>query len=59
VGAEVGASVLKGQAIVTLEAMKMEHSLTAPFSGLLAALTVKPGEQVAEGVILARIEAEP
>jgi len=58
VGAEVGASVVKGQAIVTLEAMKMEHSLKAPFAGTLATLSVKPGDQVAEGVILARIDEE-
>jgi propionyl-CoA carboxylase alpha chain/3-methylcrotonyl-CoA carboxylase alpha subunit len=58
VGAEEGQRVKKGQAIVTLEAMKMEHALTAPFDGKLAALNVKAGDQVAEGVTLARIEAE-
>ena len=58
VAAEEGQRVKKGQAIVTLEAMKMEHALTAPFDGKLAALNVKAGDQVAEGVTLARIEAE-
>ena len=58
VGAEVGASVVKGQPIVTLEAMKMEHSLTAPYAGVLATMSVSPGDQVAEGVILARIEED-
>jgi 3-methylcrotonyl-CoA carboxylase alpha subunit len=56
VGAEAGARVAKGQAIVTLEAMKMEHALTAPFDGVLAELSAKAGEQVSEGVVLARIE---
>jgi propionyl-CoA carboxylase alpha chain/3-methylcrotonyl-CoA carboxylase alpha subunit len=58
VGAETGAAVAKGQPIVTLEAMKMEHALTAPFAGILSALSVKPGDQVAEGVVLARIEEQ-
>jgi propionyl-CoA carboxylase alpha chain/3-methylcrotonyl-CoA carboxylase alpha subunit len=56
VGAAAGAKVAKGQAIVTLEAMKMEHALTAPFDGVLAELSAKAGEQVSEGVVLARIE---
>ena len=58
VGAEQGATVAKGQPIVTLEAMKMEHALTAPFDGVLAELNVKVGDQVSEGVALARIEGE-
>ncbi len=33
-----GDSVVKGQKLLTLEAMKMEHSLTAPFDGLVAQL---------------------
>ena len=56
VGAAVGDKVVKGQAIVTLEAMKMEHALTAPFDGALADLNAKAGDQVSEGVVLARIE---
>jgi propionyl-CoA carboxylase alpha chain/3-methylcrotonyl-CoA carboxylase alpha subunit len=58
VGAVAGARVSKGQAIVTLEAMKMEHALTAPFDGVLRELSVKVGDQVAEGVALARVEAD-
>jgi biotin carboxyl carrier protein len=38
--------------------MKMEHALTAPFDGKLVELTVKVGDQVSEGVTLARIEAD-
>jgi acetyl/propionyl-CoA carboxylase alpha subunit len=58
VGAQAGARVVKGQPIVTLEAMKMEHALTAPFDGKLVELTVKVGDQVSEGVTLARIEGD-
>ena len=50
--------VAKGQALVTLEAMKMEHSLTAPFDGKVERLTVKVGDQTAEGVILAVLRKE-
>jgi propionyl-CoA carboxylase alpha chain/3-methylcrotonyl-CoA carboxylase alpha subunit len=56
IGAEAGGKVIKGQAIITLEAMKMEHALTAPFDGVLAELSAKAGDQVSEGVVLARIE---
>ena len=46
----------KGQKLVTLEAMKMEHSLTAPFDGIVAELNASEGAQVSEGALLARIE---
>jgi len=52
-----GAKVAKGQPLIVLEAMKMEHVLTAPFDGTVAELTVKQGDQVSEGVILIRLEA--
>jgi 3-methylcrotonyl-CoA carboxylase alpha subunit len=51
-----GESVAKGQKLVTLEAMKMEHSLTAPFDGVVAALSAEEGAQVSEGALLARVE---
>jgi 3-methylcrotonyl-CoA carboxylase alpha subunit len=54
---KTGQAVTKGQALVVLEAMKMEHTLTAPFDGVVAELTVIEGEQVAEGVLLVRLEA--
>jgi 3-methylcrotonyl-CoA carboxylase alpha subunit len=50
-----GASVVKGQALVTMEAMKMEHTLTAPFDGLAASVAHKVGDQVTEGTVLLRI----
>jgi 3-methylcrotonyl-CoA carboxylase alpha subunit len=51
-----GDTVTKGQKLVTLEAMKMEHSLTAPFDGIVAKLNASEGAQVSEGALLARIE---
>ena len=54
-----GEKVAKGQRLLTLEAMKMEHALTAPFDGTVAELSTSPQAQVAEGQLLVRIEAEP
>jgi len=51
-----GDNVTKGQKLVTLEAMKMEHSLAAPFDGVVAALEAKEGAQVTEGTLLVRVE---
>jgi 3-methylcrotonyl-CoA carboxylase alpha subunit len=52
-----GDHVTKGQKLLTLEAMKMEHGLAAPFDGLVAELNATLGAQVTEGALLARIEA--
>jgi 3-methylcrotonyl-CoA carboxylase alpha subunit len=52
-----GEKVAKGQRLLTLEAMKMEHALTAPFDGTVAELNAKPGAQVTEGTILVKVEA--
>ncbi len=57
-----GDSVTKGQRLVTLEAMKMEHSLTAPFDGTVEELNATAGAQVSEGTVLVkvmRVEAAP
>ena len=53
---EEGASVEKGAAILTLEVMKMEQTLRAPFAGTVKALKCKVGDIVSEGVELAEIE---
>ena len=55
----VGEAVARGAALVTLEAMKMEHALTAPFEGVVSEIAAKLGDQVSEGVVLARVEARP
>ena len=54
-----GETVAKGQRLLTLEAMKMEHGLVAPFDGVVAELSAEAGAQVSEGAVLAKIEAEP
>jgi 3-methylcrotonyl-CoA carboxylase alpha subunit len=51
-----GQSVTKGQKLLTLEAMKMEHSLTAPFDGVVAELNAEAGAQVQVEALLVRIE---
>jgi 3-methylcrotonyl-CoA carboxylase alpha subunit len=50
-----GETVTKGQKLVTVEAMKMEHSLAAPFDGTVDALNASEGAQVSEGTLLVRI----
>ena len=50
-----GAAVGKGQALIVMEAMKMEHTLTAPFDGTAEGLAHAVGEQVSEGTVLLRI----
>jgi pyruvate carboxylase subunit A/propionyl-CoA carboxylase alpha chain len=55
VGAAVGDAVTAGQPLVWLEAMKMEHTITAPADGVLAELNVEPGQQVEVGAVLARV----
>jgi propionyl-CoA carboxylase alpha chain len=57
IGAQVGDTVVAGQPLVWLEAMKMEHTIAAPSDGVLAQLDVKAGEQVEVGAVLARVEA--
>ncbi len=53
-----GERVAKGQKLVTLEAMKMEHSLVAPFDGVVAELAASEGGQVSEGTLLVLVERE-
>jgi 3-methylcrotonyl-CoA carboxylase alpha subunit len=54
-----GEKVAKEQRLLILEAMKMEHALTAPFDGTVAELSAAPGQQVTEGQLLVRLEPEP
>jgi 3-methylcrotonyl-CoA carboxylase alpha subunit len=56
--AEVGATLEKGAPILTLEVMKMEQTLRAPFVGVLKAIKCKVGDIVQEGVELAVVEPE-
>jgi 3-methylcrotonyl-CoA carboxylase alpha subunit len=54
--AEVGARLEKGAPILTLEVMKMEQTLRAPFAGMLKVIKCKVGDIVQEGVELAEVE---
>jgi 3-methylcrotonyl-CoA carboxylase alpha subunit len=54
--AEVGAKLEKGAPILTLEVMKMEQTLRAPYAGVLKSVKCKVGDIVQEGVELAVVE---
>jgi acetyl/propionyl-CoA carboxylase alpha subunit len=56
IGAAVGDTVTAGQPLIWMEAMKMEHTVTAPSDGALVELNVAPGQQVDVGAVLARVE---
>ncbi len=49
---EVGQSVSKGQPLLVLEAMKMEHVLKADKEGVITALSCRQGDQVSQGAVL-------
>jgi len=53
---EAGAKVAKGQALLILEAMKMEHTITAPADGVVKEIHYGAGEQVPEGAELITLE---
>ncbi|ODR10679.1 acetyl/propionyl-CoA carboxylase subuit alpha [Mycolicibacillus koreensis] len=59
VGAAVGDTVAAGQPLIWLEAMKMEHTISAPTDGTLEELHVEPGTQVDVGTVLARLTTSP
>jgi 3-methylcrotonyl-CoA carboxylase alpha subunit len=48
-------AVTAGQRLMVLEAMKMEHALTAPFDGVVEGLTVSAGGQVQVEAVLCRV----
>jgi propionyl-CoA carboxylase alpha chain len=58
VAAAVGDSVEAGAAIITIEAMKMEHAIRAPVAGVVTALPVTAGSQVDSGTVLAVVEED-
>ena len=57
VAVAAGDAVMRGQTLMVLEAMKMEHAIAAPADGLVAEIHFAAGDQVAEGAELLRLEA--
>jgi 3-methylcrotonyl-CoA carboxylase alpha subunit len=53
---QAGDVVKKGQPLAVMEAMKMEHTIAAPADGTVAELLYAPGDQVAEGAELLKIQ---
>ncbi|MBI4413067.1 MAG: 5-oxoprolinase/urea amidolyase family protein [candidate division NC10 bacterium] len=54
-----GEAVRSGTRLLTLSAMKMEHTLTAPTAGTVAEIRVRPQQTVAVGDLLLRLEPSP
>ncbi|MFI6492187.1 acetyl/propionyl/methylcrotonyl-CoA carboxylase subunit alpha [Streptomyces sp. NPDC050564] len=55
-GLAAGAAVRAGEPLLWLEAMKMEHKISAPVTGTLSALYAAPGQQVEVGALLAVVQ---
>ena len=53
----IGQAVQRGETLAVLESMKLEHALSAPRDGVVAALLSEPGQQVATGQVLLRFES--
>jgi len=58
VRAATGDTVLRGQALLVLEAMKMEHTIAAPRDGTIEAIAAE-GAQVSAGTVLVSFEEAP
>ena len=56
--ARAGETVVAGQRLAILEAMKMEHTLTAARDGVVAEVLVAAGAQVEAGAAIVRLEEE-
>ena len=55
---DAGAYVVAGQSLMILEAMKMEHEVTAPRDCIITALLCAEGDSVSGGQILIEIQEE-
>lgn len=55
-GLAAGTAVKEGDPLLWLEAMKMQHKITAPVTGTLTDLCVVPGQQVEPGMLLAVVQ---
>jgi len=54
-----GDTVVRGQRVAIIEAMKMEHTLTAPIDGTVSEIAVVPDVQVAEGATILLVDPLP
>jgi biotin carboxyl carrier protein len=54
-----GDEIVRGQALVIVEAMKMEHVIRAPRAGSVRAVRTRPGDQVDAGAVLVEIAGPP
>ena len=52
----LGAAVRRGETLLVMEAMKMQHEVPAPTSGILRQILVAPGDPLWEGAALAWLE---
>ncbi|MEF2550942.1 acetyl/propionyl/methylcrotonyl-CoA carboxylase subunit alpha [Aurantimonas sp. A2-1-M11] len=59
IAVKAGALVKKGEALIVLEAMKMEHTLKSPRDGTVAEVMVAEGDQVEDGALLLALEHDP
>ena len=59
VKAKAGQAVKRGEALIVLEAMKMEHTLAAPRDGIVAEVNAAAGTQTAEGLVLVKLQPAP
>jgi len=55
---DIGDSVVAGQPLLVLEAMKMEHQITSPHAGTVSELFVRPGQQLDSGQPLVTVDPE-
>lgn len=55
VSVAAGDSVVKGQRLMVMEAMKMQQALTAPFDGSVDKVLAKVGDQASEGQLLIHV----
>src|SRR5579871_1171658 len=56
--ATVGQQVRKGETLLLLEAMKMEHSIRAPYNGVITSIADQPGAMVQADAVLLEMAAE-
>ena len=58
VNVELRSRVLKGETLIIIEAMKMEHALAAPRDALIVEVLVSTGDQVHEGAAVLKLADE-